>query len=165
MNRRLSFIIGGVFAGLLTFGFVSAGCRMDPGAAGYQAFFQSTILFIESLWSKAHGWQPLSHIRNFGPWFAKAVHLGCPILGYAVFALFGRLRTRLTVWKPLGIAALCTGLYALILPHGFPLSVLWLPWAEAAFVMSVFSLMIWSSGVLPAITPSPPNHRIDSLTL
>lgn len=151
MRRRLSVAMGALLTVVMTHGFVYAGCRMDLTlpAGRYQGFFQTAILLIESLWSKTHGWEPLSHIYRFGPWFAKAVHFGCPITGFIAFWLLSRHRIGRKSWKPLVIAAAFASLYALMLPKGLTHSAVWVPPMETALVLAVFMLMIWSVGAFP----------------
>lgn len=110
----------------------------------YQGFFWHIVLATERLWSWAHGWQPLSHIRDFGQFFAPAVHLICPLIGFALFRIFSRRQVGIHLWKPLAIALL------LAIPNGFIGLVpgYALPWVEAARTILVVLSMVWSVGAL-----------------
>ena len=106
--------------GLLTHGFVYAGINLDRmrPITSYQGFFQHMILLIEAFWSKAHGWEPMSHIDSFGRWFADAVHFGCPTIGLIAFCLISRSRIGRTWWKPVMVAAAFTAMANVLLAYG-----------------------------------------------
>ena len=62
----------------------------------------------ERLWSYAHGWQPMSHIRDFGGFYAPTIHLICPLIGFALFWIISRHKVGINLWKPMAIALLLT---------------------------------------------------------
>jgi hypothetical protein len=150
MNKRNSLVVGAIVVAVLTQGFVYGGCHFDriQPTTTYIGLFQHTILVIEAVWSKAHRWDPLSHVDHFGRWFAEAVHCGCPTLGFAVFCLISGRRVGRDVWKPLGIVAAFTAAAGLI---GSVSSLLDVVWTETVSTVFVFGLMVWSIGALPAI--------------
>ena len=82
MRRSASIGIGGAIAAVVTYWMVSSGRYFN----GDQWF----PLAIERLWSYAHGWAPLSHIREFGAFYKPLVHLLCPLLGFALYRMTSR---------------------------------------------------------------------------
>jgi hypothetical protein len=110
----------------------------------YQGFFQHMLLATERLWSYAHGWQPMSHIHDFGRFYAPAVHLICPLIGFALFWITSRHEVGINFWKPLAIALLLT-----IPPSVSDLVPSYaVPWVEGARTILIVLLMGWSVGAI-----------------
>src|SRR5204863_9667493 len=119
----------------------------------YQGFFQELALATERLWSYGHGWAPMSHIRDFGQFYAPMVQLICPLIGFTLFLVLSRHKVNTGCWKPLAVALV------LCLPTRYlaPVPVYALAWVEVARTMLVLSLMMWSAGVIrPANFPRDP---------
>jgi hypothetical protein len=158
---RISASIGAstALAAILTHGMVFSAMNFDGPLpmATYQGFFQRIMFGTEWLWSYAHGWQPLSHIRDFGAFYAPTVQLGCPLLGFALFRTLSRHKVGMRFWRPPAIAVL------LFLSTRFIDSVpdYALPWVEAARTVLVTLLMVWSVGAIRF--PRPRTASTDSL--
>jgi len=146
MRRSWSIATSAVVAAFLTHGMVlSAMCFNDSvSVSAYQRFFRHVALATEWLWSFAHGWTPMSHIRDFGRFYAPVVQLTCPLIGFALFCILSRHRVGFNFWKPMAIALL------LAIPSGYtalvPASAT--PWVEAARAILVVLLMVWSVGAI-----------------
>ena len=146
MRHSLSLGISTAAAAVVTHAAVFSGLYFDDPfpVSWYQGSFREAALAIERLWSYAHGWQPMSHIRDFGSFYAPMVQLLCPLLGFALFLMISRHRVGQNVWKPVSIAAL------LAIPFGY-ISVLpidAIPWMEAARTILVILLMACSVGAI-----------------
>ncbi len=118
----------------------------------YQGFFWHIVSATERLWSHAHGWPSMSHIRDFGPFFAPAVQLICPLIGLALFCTISRHRVGIHIWKPLAIAlllAIPNGYINLVPGHA-------LPWVEVARTILIVLLMVWSVGAFRISGPETP---------
>jgi hypothetical protein len=91
----------------------------------------------------------MSHIRDFGQFFAPTVQLICPLIGFALFWIFSRHKVGISLWKPVAIALLLT------VPTGYidlvPGNAL--PWVEVARTILVVLLMVWSVGALRTSGP------------
>jgi hypothetical protein len=146
MRSSISIGTGAAVAAVFTHGavFSAANFREPLPVSTYQGFFQQMMLSTERLWSYAHGWQPMSHIRDFGWFYAPAVQLICPLLGFALFWILSRHKMDTHIWKPLAIA------FLLSIPTGFVglLSAGALPWVEAARTLLLVLLMVWSAGAM-----------------
>lgn len=146
MRRSISIGASTAVAAALTHGVVLSAARFDEHLpiSTYQGFFWHIVSAVERLWSSAHGWPPMSHIRDFGWFFAPTVQLFCPLVGFALFCAISRHRVGTGVWKPVGIALL------LAIPNGYigliPAGAL--PWMEAARTVLVVLFMVWSVGGL-----------------
>lgn len=153
MRKYGSIGAGAAVAAVLTHGMVWSGLSFNEPLpiSTYRGFFQQVIVAIERLWSYAHGWQPMSHIRDFGHFYAPTVQLICPLIGFALFWFFSRNRVGINFWKPIAIALL------LAVPTGFTAltSAYALPWVEVARTILVMSLMVWSVGALKIVLPIP----------
>ena len=110
MDRAKSIGTGAAVAAVFTHGMVFSGMYLNEllPVSTYQGFFQRMLFAAERLWSYAHGWQPMSHIRDFGGFYAQTVHLICPLIGFALFWIVSRHKVGIKVWKPLAIALLLT---------------------------------------------------------
>ncbi len=150
-RQALPIGVGAAVAAVLAHGFVYAGCNLDriEPIDSYQGFFQSAILILEAGWSKMNGWEPQSHIQSFGPWFAKAVHFGCPTIGFILFCLVSRQGIGRSIWKPFTIVSLFTAatipLYAWFM-HDVPAPAI--PRGGTGAAIAIVFLMIWSVGGL-----------------
>jgi hypothetical protein len=154
MRSSRSLVTSATVAALFTHGMVFSALNFDPPLPiwTYQGFFRHILLATERLWSYAHGWQPLSHIRDFGHFYATTVHLTCPLVGFLLFWIASRRKVGISLCKPLAIASLLT------LPNGYTTSVpgYALPWVEAARTILVLLLMLWSVGAIRIPhSPSP----------
>jgi hypothetical protein len=139
MRKSTSIGTGAAVAAFLTHGMVYSAVHFDRPlpVSMYDAFFRWILLAIEQLWSHAHGWQPMSHIHDFGHFYAPVVQVICPLIGFAVFCAISRQKLGSACWKPLAIA--------------LPLTVVssdGLPWVEAARTAAVVLLMVWSVGAI-----------------
>jgi hypothetical protein len=110
----------------------------------YRGFFQRIVLATERLWSYAHGWEPTSHIRDFGHFYAPMVRLICPLIGFAVFWMVSRSRAGVHTWKPIGIALLATLAPDFIALAPFYALGLQEQWVQVIRTLLIVSLMVWS---------------------
>jgi hypothetical protein len=151
MDRAKSIGTGAAVAAVFTHGMVFSGMYLNEllPVSTYQGFFQRMLFAAERLWSYAHGWQPMSHIRDFGGFYAQTVHLICPLIGFALFWIVSRHKVGTKVWKPLAIALLLT-----IPPtFGSLVSSDATPWVEAARTVLIVLLMVWSVGAIKLSKP------------
>jgi hypothetical protein len=150
MRRSISIGTGAAVAAVFTHGTVFSAMNLNVPLpiSTYQGFFQHMLLATERLWSYAHGWQPMSHIDDFGRFYAHTVHLICPLIGFALFWIVSRHKVGIKFWKPIGIALLLT------VPPGFialaPFYALGLkePWVEVVRTLLIVLLMVWSVGAI-----------------
>jgi hypothetical protein len=115
----------------------------------YQGFFWHIVSAVERLWSYVHGWQSMSHVRDFGWFFAPTSQVICPLIGFALFWTISRYTVGRNLWKPVAIALLAaipSGYIDLVPGHA-------LPWIEAARTMLIVLLMVWSVGSLRLYGP------------
>ncbi|MBS1857258.1 MAG: hypothetical protein JST11_17955 [Acidobacteria bacterium] len=147
MRKRLSIATGALVATVLAHGLVYSALDLNTRWPNdtYYGFCRNVLLAIESMWSRAHGWPPFSHIEIFGGFYANVIHIACPLIGFLAFRLLSRDRIGWTLWKPL-----------LIVSAGCPLNTwfypaIWEPWSEMMWAFLIFGLMAWSVGGLPAI--------------
>jgi len=115
----------------------------------YQGFFQHVLLATERLWSYAHGWQPMSHIDDFGRFYAHTVHLICPLIGFALFWIVSRHKVGIKFWKPIGIALLLTVPPSFRMPN-------YEEWVEVVRTLLIVLLMVWSVGAIRISKPHAP---------
>jgi hypothetical protein len=149
-------------AAIFTHGMVFSGMYLDEHlpTSTYQGYFQQFALAVERLWSYAHGWQPMSHIRDFGPFYAQTVHLVCPLFGFVLFGIISRQQVVTKLWRPVGIALLLS----LITPASAleaPLYVVGLnqPWVAVARTLITLAVMLWSVDVLRSSEPGTRDHE------
>jgi hypothetical protein len=142
MGRSRSIGMSAGVAAVLTHGMVFSAVNLNDSLpiSTYQGFFQHMVLATERLWSYAHGWQPMSHIHDFGRFYAPTVHLICPLIGFALFWIASRRKVGINFWKPLAIAVLLT------IPPSFSDLVhrYGVPWVEVARTILIVLLMVWS---------------------
>ena len=154
MDRARSIGTGAAVAAVFTHGMVFSGMYLNEllPISTYQGFFQRMLFATERLWSYAHGWQPMSHIRDFGSFYAQTVHLICPLIGFALFWIVSRHKVGIKVWKPLAIVILLTipPSFSTLAP-GYAT-----PWAEAARTFLIVLLMVWSVGAIGISRPHMP---------
>ena len=156
MRESISVGTGVAAAAVLTHGVVLAAVRFDERVpiSIYQEFFRQMVSATERLWSHGQGWQPMSHIRDFGQFFAPMVQMICPLIGFALFRTLSRRKIGIQIWKPVAIALLFA------IPNGYidlvPGDAL--PWAEAARTAFIVLLMVRSVGSLgiPGVTAPTP---------
>ena len=157
MRTGISIVTGAAVAAVFTHGMVFSGVNLNEPLpiSTYQGFFQHVLLATERLWSFAHGWQPMSHIRDFGRFYAPVVQLTCPLMGFALFWMLSRHELGFKVWKPMAIALLLTipSAYISLVSAGA------LPWVEAARTTLIVFLMVWSVGAIRGSAPPAPAHR------
>ena len=91
----------------------------------------------------------MSHIRDFGQFFAPTVQLICPLIGFALFWAISGHKVGIKFWKPLVIASL------LAIPNGYVDLVPYyaLSWVEVGRTILVVLLMVWSVGALRISKP------------
>lgn len=151
MDRARSIGASAAVAAVFTHGMVFSAMYLNEllPFSTYQAFFQRMLFATERLWSYAHGWQPMSHIRDFGGFYAQTVHLICPLIGFALFWIVSRHKVGIKVWKPLAIALLLT------IPPSFSnlASGYAIPWVEAARTVLIVLVMVWSVGAIRLSKP------------
>ena len=146
MDRAKSIGTGAAVAAVFTHGMVFSGMYLNEllPVSTYQGFFQRMLFAAERLWSYAHGWQPMSHIRDFGHFCAPTIQLVCPLIGFALFWILSRHRVGINFWKPLAIGlllAVLPGLSDLASPSATP-------GVEAARTILIVLLMVWSVGAI-----------------
>jgi hypothetical protein len=138
---RLSVSIGTsvAVASVVTHGLVDSAMYFDSSLRStYEEFFRALVVVTERLWSYAHGWPSLSHVRDFGGFFAPLVQVSCPVIGFFLFWVLSRHDVGRRWWKPLAIAALLASV------RGFlPVTS---PWVEATATAAAVLLMVWSVG-------------------
>ena len=151
MGRSGSIGTSAAVAAVFTHGMVFSAVNLNEPLpiSTYQGFFQHMLLATERLWSYAHGWQPMSHIRDFGRFYAPTVQLICPLIGFALFWILSRHKVGINFWKPMAIALLLTipsGYIALVPGYA-------LPWVEVARTILIVLLMVWSVGAIRISMP------------
>ena len=151
MRRSISVGTSAGVAAALTHGVVLSAVSFNEPLpiSTYRGFFWHIMSAVERLWSYCHGWQSMSHVRDFGWFFAPTSQVICPLVGYALFWAISRYRVGRNLWKPLAIALLAAvpNAYINLVPgHA-------LPWIEAARTMLVVLLMVWSVGALRLYWP------------
>ena len=133
-------------AAVFTHGMVFSAVNLNEPlpVSAYQGFFRHILLATERLWSYAHGWQPMSHIHDFGRFYAPLVQLICPLIGFAIFWILSRHKLGLNAWKPVALALI------LAIPSSFMDGVpgYALPWVEVARTLLIVSFMAWSVGAI-----------------
>ncbi len=144
MRRYISAVTSAGAAAAFTHGVVLSAVNFNEPLpiSTYQGFFWHIVSAVERLWSYAHGWQPMSHDRDFGWFFAPTSQVICPLIGFALFWAISRYRVGRNLWKPGAIALLAA------IPNGYIdlVSGDALPWIEAARTMLIVLLMVWSVG-------------------
>jgi len=133
-------------AAVFAHGTVWSGLNLNQAPLSpYQGFFQQLSLAMERLWSYAHGWPPMSHIRDFGQFYAPVVQLTAPLIGFALFWILSRHKLGLCLWKPVAMA------WVLTIPSGYIAVVPYhaLPWVEMLRTIVIIVLWtVWLSGGL-----------------
>lgn len=148
MRTSISIGISGALAAVFTHGLVSSAMYFDQDLppVTYQGFFQQILLATERLWSHAHGWPPLSHIQDFGHFYAPVVQLVGPLVGFALFWIMSRHKVGVDLWKPVGIALLLD-----ISLFSFGSAE---PSVQAFRTAFVVILMVWSVGAVRIPKPA-----------
>ena len=147
MRTRLSIAAGLLAAAVLTYGLVYGAMHLAS-----RGFFQWITWMFLSLWTRAHG-----DIDTFGRWYAHAVHLLCPAIGFGLFWLISRHQIGRRAWKPFAIAVVLA-----CVPFTLHPPPEWVPWQEVARTLVTALLMLASVRAFTAsaclTTPSAP-HR------
>jgi hypothetical protein len=151
MSRSRSIGTSAAVAAVLTHGMVFSAMYLNEllPISTYQGFFQRMLFATERLWSYVHGWQPMSHIRDFGGFYAHTVHLICPLIGFALFWILSRHKVGINVWKPIAIALLLTipSTFTALAPSYA------IPWVEVARTILIVLLLVWSVGAFKLSKP------------
>ncbi|MGO9257286.1 MAG: hypothetical protein ACLQU1_13415 [Bryobacteraceae bacterium] len=143
MDRARSIGTSAAVAAVFTHGMVSSAVNLNEPLpiSTYQGFFRHMLFATERLWSYAHGWQPMSHIAEFGLFYALTVRLVCPLIGFALFRITSGHKVGIDFWKPMAIASLpltAPSSYIALVP-GYAV-----PWVEVARTILIVLLMVWS---------------------
>jgi len=158
MRRSIAIGTSAAVAAIFTHGMVFSAMYLNEllPISTYQGFFQHMLFATEALWSYAHGWQPMSHIRDFGRFYAQTVHLICPLLGFALFWIASRHKVGINFWKPIGIALLLTIPSSSIVLAPFYALGFKEPWVEVVRTLLIVLLMVWSVGAVRFFKPHIP---------
>jgi len=182
MRKPVSIAAGVAFAAILTHGMVFCAMNLsqDLPVLSYRGFFQHALFRIDSLWSRVHGWPSetecvaavrqarpadparldvaneicrMTHIDEFGRFYARFVHLICPLIGFMVFAAICGRRLGWRVARGMAIAAGYMAVRDFV--PGLGHETLWL---EVALAAAITVLMAWSAGALKTgpVTPAVP---------
>ena len=154
MRKLIAIGTGTAVAAIFTHGMVFSGMYLNVNLPNstYRGFFTHVLLATERLWSYTHGWQPMSHIDEFGRIYAHTVHLICPLLGFALFWIVSRHKVGFKSWKPIGIALLLT-----VPPSFSDLAPDYIvPWVEVVRTLLIVLLMVWSVGAIRISKPHAP---------
>lgn len=156
MRRSISIGASAAVSALLTHGMVSSALNLSERLpiSTYHGFFQHVLFAMDRLWSYAHGWQPMSHIEGFGHFYAHAVDLICPLIGFSLFWMISRRKVGSESWKPIGIALLLTfppGSIVLF-PFYYALGRSY-SWFELVRTILAVLLMAWSVGAIRIAAP------------
>jgi len=144
MAKPVSIGMSAAAAAVFTHGVVLSAVHFDEflPISTYRGFFLRIAVLTERLWSYAHGWQPGSHIRDFGHFYAPMVQLIGPLTGFALFWMTSRHKVGTEIWKPLAVA------FLLAIPTGYldlvPGNVV--AWVEATRTVFIVLLMVWCVG-------------------
>ena len=151
MSKRISIALASAFAAVLTHGAVSSGMHFESSKLmppyTYQGFFARALTSIWRLWGYAHGWMPMSHVEEFGRFYASLVLLTCPLIGFGVFWFVSRQEAGRQFWKPLAVAIAFATPVQQFMRQGFLALGMDEPAAEATRAVVVLLLMIFSIGL------------------
>jgi hypothetical protein len=95
----------------------------------------------------------MSHIEEFGHFYAHTVDLICPLIGFSLFWMISRRKVGIQFWKPVGIALLLTfqpGSLAFIPIYALGLGY---TWSEVVRTLLVVLSMAWSVGAIRISAP------------
>lgn len=152
MRGSIAIGMSAAAAAVFTHGMVFSAVYFDGPlpASTYQEFFQQILVATEWAWSHAHGWAPMSHIRDFGHFYAPAIQLVCPLIGFGLYWWMSGKKVGRQVWKPLAIAGL------LVAPPSLSDLVggVGTPWAEGARTIAIVLFMVWSVGGMTESGPT-----------
>src|SRR5580704_7218959 len=108
MSKRISIALASAFAAVLTHGAVSSGLHLESSKLmppyTYQGLFARALMSVWRLWDHTHGWMPMSHVEEFGRFYAGLVLLTCPLIGFGIFCFVSRQHVSGQFWKPLAVA-------------------------------------------------------------
>ena len=150
MEKRISIGLSLLIAAVLTHGLVYSGINLNVSklmpTATYQGFFERMLVAAWAVWAQLRGFEPMSHLEEFGRFYAYLVILSCPLIGFGIFCLGSRQKISEQWWKPFAIAILFTAPLGDLISQSFWISGLDRPVAEAARATIVLLLMIGSVG-------------------
>jgi hypothetical protein len=144
MRKSISLGTSAAVAALVTYGLVWSAVHFEEPSPASAAPFRQALAATEWLWSAAHGWPAMSHIRDFGAFYAPAVRLTGPLLGFGLLVALRRRKPGTDVWSAL---ALCV---VLAVVPGLPSS----PWLEAARSAAALAAMVSLPGRIGALKRS-----------
>jgi hypothetical protein len=108
MAKRISIGIALAFGAVLTYGMVNSGIHLESSRlmpfSTYDGFFARVLVATWSVWGRVRGLEPMSHVDEFGRFYACFVFLACPLIGFALFRLGSQQKIGSQLWKPLAIA-------------------------------------------------------------
>ncbi len=136
-----------------TYGYAvdSSQLASSPDAQGLST---GLLTAVWNVWARAQGFEPKSHVEEFGNFYLRFVWLICPLVGFAVFWMDSRREIGPRFWLALAI-----GVVSALSPLGLPLTRVFLTLgvvaAETLRCLSVLFLMIWSSGAIRLVGRSP----------
>jgi hypothetical protein len=158
MRKSISIGTGAAVAAILTHGMVYSALDLSEGLpiSTYKGFFQHVLCAIERMWSYVHGWQSMSHIQNFGWFYAGTVHILCPLIGFALFWMISRYNVGRNIWKPLAIALIMVTPLQLVMLK--PLLALGVGESVAETIRTLLLVlaMVWSVGAFRMFRPQVP---------
>ena len=172
MRERVALGISLTVAGMLAFGLTQSAARsvnvLSPASYGlstlsYQpdephVVSRSTlpadlVMMGWHEWAAFRGFEPLTHVQEFGSFYLQCLWLLGPVVSFGIFALISRQRSGRWLLGPLSVAG-----FLAILPEAWRLTRLFLVFgvagAEAARCVLVVVLMIGSIRLMqPASAP------------
>ena len=155
MRNSISIGTGAAAAAILTHGMVYCALDLSDGSSisTYKGFFEHILFAIERLWSYVHGWQSMSHIRDFGGFYALTVQLLCPLIGFAIFWTISGYNVGRNIWKPMAIALILATPLQLVIFKPFLTLGLGLSGAETARTLLLVLAMVRSVGAFRMFPP------------
>lgn len=161
MKTRMKKSLGAgmALAAVATHGLVSSAMDMSnlQPVWTYHGFFQQIVLSTWRLWIEAHGWKGSGdlvgmnhsiHLDDFGQFYAPAVFLVCPLLGFWVFSLAAHARADWHWWKPMAIAVAFATPQQQVIRNPLLSVGLSEPVADVVRAIVVVALMAWSVGAV-----------------
>lgn len=173
MRERAALGLSLAVAALLAFGLTQSAARSVnilspvmyglPGASTHPSdelhvrssstLFADLVMMSWDEWATVRGFEPLTHVEQFGTFYLHCLWLFGPLVSFGIFTLISKRTIWRGLWWPLSIAGMLT-----IVPHAWLLTrfflVLGVAGAEAARCMVVVALMIWGMRLVqPAYVP------------
>lgn len=163
MRKAACVGIGVTVTGIVVYGAVVSGMTLDVARpwTTYLGFFQHILFSIERSWSAAHGWTSLSHIDDFGRFYAGAVSFGAPLLGFLAYLAAARPEVGRKLLTPLAIAL--SQITPLTQAIDYPLRTIGLRPPASVLIPATLVLlaMIWSSGASRSAQDWRPGNQLD----